>query len=128
MKYPVPVTLKHLGMNIEARITKLCDLFAQQLHSIDRVAEDDGLIDLQLQHSKHIYHISHEATQGCSGTQHSPLRTVCSGSGPSASPQQKHNTAYTCSSDVDCGLKGLIMMQIALTPVSHPSESAHPSS
>ena len=49
MEHPVPVGLKHLGMNIEAGVAQLCYFLGQQLNAVDRVAEDDGLIDLKLQ-------------------------------------------------------------------------------
>lgn len=49
MEDPVAVALKHLGMNVEARVAKLCDFLGQQLHTVHRVAEDYGLVDLQLQ-------------------------------------------------------------------------------
>ena len=42
----VPVSLGHLGVDEEARVSKLSDLLCQQLHALDRVAEDDALIDL----------------------------------------------------------------------------------
>ncbi len=47
---PVPVALEHLGVDVEARVAKLGDLLGQQLHAVDRVAEDDGLVDAQLLH------------------------------------------------------------------------------
>lgn len=37
-------------MDVEAGVTKLGDLLGQELHSLGGVAEDDGLIYLQLQH------------------------------------------------------------------------------
>ena len=46
---PVPVILQHLGVNVKAGVAKLCDFLCQQLHTVHRVAEDDGLIDLELQ-------------------------------------------------------------------------------
>jgi len=35
-------------MDVEARVAQLRDLLGQQLHAIHRVAEDDGLVDLEL--------------------------------------------------------------------------------
>ena len=49
MKYSIAMVLQHLCMNIEARIAKLCNLLGQQFHSIHRVAENDGLVDLKLE-------------------------------------------------------------------------------
>ena len=48
MEDPVPVLLSHLGVDVEAGVPKLSDLLSQQLHSLDRVAEDDALVDLEL--------------------------------------------------------------------------------
>jgi len=48
MEYAVAVALHHLGMDVEARVSQLGDLLGQQLHTIHRVAEDDGLVDLKL--------------------------------------------------------------------------------
>ena len=52
MEYAVAVALHHLGVNIKARVAQLCDFLRQQLHAVDRVAEDDRLIYLQL-HGQH---------------------------------------------------------------------------
>ena len=49
MEHSVSVALKHFGMDVETGVAKLSDLFGQQLHSVDRIAENDGLVDLQLQ-------------------------------------------------------------------------------
>lgn len=35
-------------MRVEAGITELCDLLCQKLHTVGRVAENDGLVDLEL--------------------------------------------------------------------------------
>lgn len=35
-------------MNVETRITKLGDLLGKEFHSLRGVAEDDGLVDLEL--------------------------------------------------------------------------------
>ena len=52
MEDTIAVILKHLGMNVEARIAKLSDFLGQKLNAIHRVAENDGLIYLELQHTK----------------------------------------------------------------------------
>ena len=44
--------LQHLGVDIEARIAELGDLLGQELHAVNRVAEDDGLVDLELRGGK----------------------------------------------------------------------------
>ena len=49
MKYSIAMILQHLCMDIEARIAKFCNLLGQQFHSIHRVAENDGLVDLKLE-------------------------------------------------------------------------------
>lgn len=48
MKYSVAVILKHLSMNVEARVAKFCDLLGKKFHSIHRIAEDNRLIYLKL--------------------------------------------------------------------------------
>ena len=40
--------LSHLGVDVEAAEPELGDLLGQKLDSLRRVAEDDGLVDLQL--------------------------------------------------------------------------------
>ena len=40
--------LLHLGVDVEARVAELRDLLREELHAVHRVAEDDGLVDLQL--------------------------------------------------------------------------------
>ena len=40
--------LEHLGMAVEARISEFRDLLGEELDSVGGVAEDDGLVDLQL--------------------------------------------------------------------------------
>ena len=47
MKDTVAVLLVHLGVNVVARVSQLCDLFGQQFNSLCGIAEDDGLVDLQ---------------------------------------------------------------------------------
>lgn len=44
--------LHHLCMDVEAGVAQLGDFLGQQFHSLGRVAEDDGLIDLQLWRSQ----------------------------------------------------------------------------
>ncbi len=44
----VTIRLLHLGMDIEAGVSEFGDLLRQELDAIDRVAEDDRLIDLEL--------------------------------------------------------------------------------
>ena len=48
VKDAVPVGLLHLGVNVVARVAQLGDFLGQKLHTIDGVAEDNALIDLQL--------------------------------------------------------------------------------
>lgn len=48
VKDSITISLLHLGMYIEAGVSQLCDLLGQELDAVDRVAEDDGLINLQL--------------------------------------------------------------------------------
>jgi hypothetical protein len=44
----VPVGLQHFRVDEETRVPQLRNLLGQQLHPIDRITEDDGLVDLQL--------------------------------------------------------------------------------
>lgn len=44
----VAVGLLHLGVNVVAGVSELGDLLGQKLDAVDRVAEDDGLVDLEL--------------------------------------------------------------------------------
>ena len=48
MKDLVPVSLHHLGVNEETGVAQLSDLLGEQLHTLDRVAENDALVDLEL--------------------------------------------------------------------------------
>lgn len=48
MEHFIPMGLVHLGVNKEARIAQLSNLFGQELHSLDRVAKYDTLVDLEL--------------------------------------------------------------------------------
>ena len=47
MEYPVSVRLLHLCVDVVARISKLGDLLCQQFDAVDRVAENDTLVDFQ---------------------------------------------------------------------------------
>lgn len=40
--------LSHLGVNVEAGVSQLGDLLGEELHSLRGVAEDYGLVDLEL--------------------------------------------------------------------------------
>jgi hypothetical protein len=44
----VAVGLKHFRVRVEARVAEVRHLFSEELDAICRVAEDDGLVDLQL--------------------------------------------------------------------------------
>lgn len=48
VKDPVAVGLLHLGVNVIARVSKLCDLLSEKLNTIHRIAKDDTLVDLKL--------------------------------------------------------------------------------
>ena len=43
----VAVRLNHLGVNVEARISKFGDFPSEQLYASDAVTENDGLVDLK---------------------------------------------------------------------------------
>ena len=43
MEDPVPVGLRHLGVDVVAGVAQLCDLLGQQLNPLCGVAEDDAL-------------------------------------------------------------------------------------
>lgn len=49
VEHTVAVALKHLCVDVEAGVAELCDFLGQQLHTVHGVAEDDGLVDAQLQ-------------------------------------------------------------------------------
>lgn len=49
MEHAVAVALQHFGVDVEAGVAELRDLLRQQLHTIHRIAKDDGLVNLQLQ-------------------------------------------------------------------------------
>lgn len=48
MENTVAVVLQHAGVRIEAGVSKLCDLLCQKFDAIRGIAEDDGLVDLEL--------------------------------------------------------------------------------
>lgn len=48
MKHTVSIVLQHLGMRVKAGVSKFGDLFCEQLHTVCGVAENDGLVYLQL--------------------------------------------------------------------------------
>lgn len=48
MENSVSVRLCHSRVNEEARVTQLINLLSEQLYSLSRVAEDDGLTDIEL--------------------------------------------------------------------------------
>ena len=48
VEHAVAGALQHLGVDVEAAVAELGDLLREQLDAVDGVAEDDGLVDLQL--------------------------------------------------------------------------------
>lgn len=48
VKNSITIGLLHFGVDIEARISKLCDLLGKKFHSINRVAKNNTLIDVKL--------------------------------------------------------------------------------
>ena len=48
MKHSIAVCLLHLSVNVVAGIAEFGNLFGQQLYSVDRIAEDNALVDLKL--------------------------------------------------------------------------------
>lgn len=48
MEDSVSVSLEHLGVRVEARVSELGDLLCEEFDSVRGVAEDDGLVDLEL--------------------------------------------------------------------------------
>lgn len=48
VEHAVTVLLKHASVRVEARVAQLSDLFREQLHTVCRIAENDGLVDLEL--------------------------------------------------------------------------------
>jgi hypothetical protein len=51
MKDTIAVSLPHFCVNVETRIPKLCDLFRQEFNTVDRIAENNRLVDLKLRAS-----------------------------------------------------------------------------
>ena len=49
MEDAVAVALHHLCVDVEAGVAQLRHLLGQELHAVHRIAEDDGLIDVELQ-------------------------------------------------------------------------------
>lgn len=49
MENSIAVGLQHLCVNVKARISQLSDLLGEQLNTVHRIAENDGLVNLQLQ-------------------------------------------------------------------------------
>lgn len=47
MEHAIPVSLEHFRVRVEARVAQVCDLFREQFDAVRRVAEDDGLVDLE---------------------------------------------------------------------------------
>ena len=47
MEYPVTVVLQHTSVGVEARVIEFSDFLSKKLNAIRRIAEDDGLIDLE---------------------------------------------------------------------------------
>ena len=52
VEHSVPVLLHHLGVDVEAGVAQLGDLLGQELHPLGGVAEDDRLVDLELEQKK----------------------------------------------------------------------------
>jgi len=48
VEHAIAVLLVHAGVDVVAGVAELGDLLCQQLHTLGRIAEDDGLVDLQL--------------------------------------------------------------------------------
>ena len=48
MEDAVAVALQHARVDVEAAVPELGDLFREQLNAVHGIAEDDGLVDLQL--------------------------------------------------------------------------------
>ena len=47
MKHTVTIVLQHLGVRVEAGVSKFGNLLRKQLYSVCGVAENDGLVDLE---------------------------------------------------------------------------------
>ena len=48
VEYSISMRLLHFRVDVEARITQVGNFLREQFNAIHRVAEDNGLIDLQL--------------------------------------------------------------------------------
>lgn len=48
MEDSITMSLKHLGVRVETRVSEFGDLLGEKLDSVGRVAEDDRLVDLKL--------------------------------------------------------------------------------
>eukprot|EP00580_Thalassiosira_gravida_P008308 CAMPEP_0201633804 /NCGR_PEP_ID=MMETSP0493-20130528/6984_1 /ASSEMBLY_ACC=CAM_ASM_000838 /TAXON_ID=420259 /ORGANISM="Thalassiosira gravida, Strain GMp14c1" /LENGTH=112 /DNA_ID=CAMNT_0048105563 /DNA_START=633 /DNA_END=971 /DNA_ORIENTATION=- len=48
VEYLVAVRLLHLGVYVKARVAEFRDFLGEELDAVDRVAEDDGLVDFEL--------------------------------------------------------------------------------
>ena len=48
VEHPVPMVLGHLGVDVVARVAEFGDFLRKQLNTLGGIAEDDGLVDLQL--------------------------------------------------------------------------------
>jgi len=46
VEHAVTMLLRHLGVNVVARVAEIGDLFGEEFDALCRVAEDDGLVDL----------------------------------------------------------------------------------
>lgn len=62
VEHSVPMRLQHLRVDVQARVAELRDLLRQQLHTAHRVAENDGLVDLQLPMEHTVRHNKHDAS------------------------------------------------------------------
>lgn len=47
VEHAVASVLRHFGVTVEARVSELGDFLGEQLNAVGRVAEDDGLVNLQ---------------------------------------------------------------------------------
>mmetsp|Transcript_60649 Transcript_60649/g.136491 ORF Transcript_60649/g.136491 Transcript_60649/m.136491 type:complete len:300 (-) Transcript_60649:54-953(-) len=67
VEHAVAVRLVHARVDEEAGVAQLCDLLGQELHARHGVAEDDGLVDLQLGEERveavHLLALLHEGVE-----------------------------------------------------------------
>lgn len=47
MEDTIAMGLEHLSVDVKARVPQLGDFFGKQFDAIDRVAENDGLVDFE---------------------------------------------------------------------------------